>query len=626
MDGLNLKWVLLLGCALMPACTGKAPSGPLTADVREDTGAQDAILDASVETSQVIDLGETFDDVADLAKGDDTIEIADLIEEEICIPGCDGKQCGPDGCGGLCGMCDDENPCTDDLCSIDQLCHFYANQHKCDDGDPCTAADQCEDGECVGGLDVCPCIQHQDCAAIEDGDLCNGTLVCDTTVFPYACKVDPSTVVKCDGAEDTDCTQTACLPGSGQCAPQNLPDGKLCDDGDLCTVSDSCKTGICTPGTNICQCHEDEDCVEYEDGNLCNGTLVCDTSFFPYHCQLALDTVVVCDPALGTDCALPQCVPETGLCALVPDKEGEPCGSEHYFCKMGACVCLGDCTGFECGDDGCGGSCGVCNEFPNSVCVDHACACTPDCAGHECGTDGCGASCGDCIDPWVCLEGNCVSGCPDQDPPCNGICVDYQTDPANCGQCGKKCLTTEPQLVGYCNSSLCASQLCPEGFWNPDGQPGNGCEYPCNVPGPESCNGGDDDCDGKIDEDFDLQNDLQNCGECSNICAPPNAAQFDCISGECRVLVCEPDYKDVNGNGADGCEVKYEPEGELWVDAWNIADPLADGSQDIPSTTSRRRWTPRSKGISYTFWPGCTPRAPSWTPRASPFAELLRKT
>ncbi len=44
-----------------------------------------------------------------------------------CEPACDGKECGPDGCGDTCGECDDQNPCTDDKCDAAQRCEQIFN-------------------------------------------------------------------------------------------------------------------------------------------------------------------------------------------------------------------------------------------------------------------------------------------------------------------------------------------------------------------------------------------------------------------------------------------------------------------------------------------------------------------
>ena len=57
-------------------------------------------------------------------------------------------------------------------------------------------------------------------------------------------------------------------------------------------------------------------------------------------------------------------------------------------------VCTPDCTAKQCGDDGCGGSCGDC--IGQDECIDGQCVCQPDCEGKTCGDDGCGGSCGNC--------------------------------------------------------------------------------------------------------------------------------------------------------------------------------------------------------------------------------------
>ncbi len=89
-------------------------------------------------------------------------------------------------------------------------------------------------------------------------------------------------------------------------------------------------------------------------------------------------------------------------------------------------VCAPDCSGRECGSDGCGGECGgecpegrscsdagMCAcEFAecggvccaeNEVCAGETC-CLPDCTARECGDDSCGGSCGDCTEGSSCGE------------------------------------------------------------------------------------------------------------------------------------------------------------------------------------------------------------------------------
>jgi peptidoglycan/xylan/chitin deacetylase (PgdA/CDA1 family) len=81
--------------------------------------------------------------------------------------------------------------------------------------------------------------------------------------------------------------------------------------------------------------------------------------------------------------------------------------------------CEPDCTGLECGDDGCGGSCGTCDagwDCESGLCIEEP-VCVPDCAGLDCGDDGCGGSCGSCSADTSCVDGACSDECvPPWDP------------------------------------------------------------------------------------------------------------------------------------------------------------------------------------------------------------------
>jgi hypothetical protein len=65
---------------------------------------------------------------------------------------------------------------------------------------------------------------------------------------------------------------------------------------------------------------------------------------------------------------------------------------------------------------------------------------------------------------------------------------------------------------------------------------------------PEICNGIDDDCDGVVDDGFDLQHDVANCGACGHACDPGN----ECDGGVCRESNCE-DGIDNDHNGLTDC-------------------------------------------------------------------------
>lgn len=113
--------------------------------------------------------------------------------------------------------------------------------------------------------------------------------------------------------------------------------------------------------------------------------------------------------------------------------------------------CSPDCTGKQCGNDGCGGSCGECT--PPATCGGsgfvNVCGapCTPNCAGKECGDDGCGGSCGSCGPTATCGGGGVPGKCG---VPCDPACSEKECGPDGCGgDCGS-CAAGESCLEGLC--------------------------------------------------------------------------------------------------------------------------------------------------------------------------------
>ncbi len=117
--------------------------------------------------------------------------------------------------------------------------------------------------------------------------------------------------------------------------------------------------------------------------------------------------------------------------------------------------CAPDCALRECGDDGCGGSCGGCDADAGEVCVEasgQCVACTPDCTGLECGLDPvCGSACGACEPGWACSpDGLCEQQCvPDCGPAACG--PDPICGTLDCGACppGEDC-DDQGQCVPAC--------------------------------------------------------------------------------------------------------------------------------------------------------------------------------
>ncbi|MCB9740089.1 MAG: hypothetical protein H6747_12560 [Deltaproteobacteria bacterium] len=212
-----------------------------------------------------------------------------------------------------------------------------------------------EEGAGTGGTGAAVgCTADADCAALEDGNACNGTLRCDATLG--VCAVDPTSIKICDTSADTACSATACDPIDGTCKAKAAAAGTSCSDGDNCTLGDQCEAGSCKPGPNSCECNADSDCTD--DGDLCNGTPYCDKAGFPFRCVVNPATVVKCDPSAST-CQSNQCEPKSGKCAPTPVNEGEACNDGD------ACT-----AGDACKDGACEGATEICACASDSDCPD----------------------------------------------------------------------------------------------------------------------------------------------------------------------------------------------------------------------------------------------------------------
>ena len=156
--------------------------------------------------------------------------------------------------------------------------------------------------------------------------------------------------------------------------------------------------------------------------------------------------------------------------------------------------------------------------------------------------------------------------------------ADLDTDPHNCGSCGNECAISGARPK--CVAGKCQIDDCSFGRYDINGKLSDGCEYAC-VPGvsaKEICNDLDDNCDGSIDEGFDLEHDSKNCGACGNECSVPNGAA-SCNGGACKLTSCAVGFYDVNQIDADGCEYECTPSNggvEICDGLDNNCDGVAD--------------------------------------------------
>jgi hypothetical protein len=188
----------------------------------------------------------------------------------------------------------------------------------------------------------------------------------------------------------------------------------------------------------------------------------------------------------------------------------------------------------------------------------------------------------DCSSPDICREGACVFEC-NTDPDCDSAfsieftCEDHHCRyPSACAQC------SFPNADKVCVHGDCSMGNCLAGYFDINNDSDDGCEYACQITngGIESCDESDNDCDGRIDEEFDLLTDPANCGFCQNTCLAGSHADPVCITGFCS-LVCHEGWYDNNGLDEDGCEAAVcEPSEEICDGFDNDCDCPGDTNHD----------------------------------------------
>ncbi len=432
----------------------------------------------------------------------------------VCVrTACEGKVCGPDGCGGSCGNCASGSSCQDGLCVADAACGDGAcnGLEACD---TCWADCACDCGEvCSLGVCVYRACDDRECGS----DGCGGS--CGTCGAHHVCEMGQCLYVAwcgdgaCDAAEDcADCpADCACDCGeacvAGACTFEAC-DGKACgSDGcggscGACADHYACEQGACVyvPWCGDAVCNGAETCSTCAADCGCGCGRVCDHDA----CVFTACDGLACGPdGCGGSCGTcpDHHTCQKGACAYVPwcgdgaCDAGEDCGACPTDCACGCGqICQGSacaftaCDGKVCGDDGCGGSCGKCAEHfecrkgacdyvpwcgdgtcdPAEDCAacaaDCGCACGQACVagactftacdGKECGPDGCGGSCGACADHHACHEGVCdyVPWCGDGTCDAGETCA---TCAADCGcACGEAC------VGGGCAFTACDGKAC----------------------------------------------------------------------------------------------------------------------------------------------------------------------
>lgn len=231
-------------------------------------------------------------------------------------------------CQGTPLVCNDNNPCTNDSCDPDFGCIFEPNDEPCDDGNICTVGDRCDGGVCRGGKDLLSCEDQNPCtddvcvpskgcvhipnnAPCDDGDPCTLGDVCKKGVC-----LPGNLPAICD--DNNPCTDDICKKGIG-CV--YLPNSAPCDDGEPCFQNDHCQDGKCVPGIVPLKCDDSNPCTDdvcekgvgcvytnnsasCDDGNVCTKKDVCNDG-------ICIGTdIQSCDD--GESCTSDWCDPKQG--------------------------------------------------------------------------------------------------------------------------------------------------------------------------------------------------------------------------------------------------------------------------------------------------------------------------
>ncbi|MCB9740981.1 MAG: hypothetical protein H6747_17070 [Deltaproteobacteria bacterium] len=397
-------------------------------------------------------------DDLDVCTSDSCDPKAGCKHDQLSGPCDDGNPCtGSDVCAsGTCAgapidvakICGDNNDCTSDSCDPKSGCkNALLDGTDCDDGNACTSGDKCTKGSCISGKNTCECTTDADCAKLEDGNLCNGTLYCDKSGQLWGCKIDAKTIVTCDATKDGPCETSSCTPSTGKCDKAPKADGTACDaDGSVCTKDDACKSGACVAGLQL-SCDDNNPCTD----DACNAQAGCSN------------------------------VANTAPC----DADGDAC-TENDTCKDKACVAgaAKSCDDNEqCTDDSCDTKTGDCQHAKKSGSCDDGNPCTT--------TD----TCGDGATSYTCLAGP-AKDCDDKLSCTVDSCDEKTGECVNTSAVGQPvaCYSGAPGTEG---KGICkaGTQTCTE-----SGQL-TACSGEVLPLQKEVCgNGKDDTCDGITDE------------------------------------------------------------------------------------------------------------------------------
>ncbi len=241
-----------------------------TADLPDGDGTavDGPVVDGPVVDGPVVDAPTTDGPVADIPTKDGPVadkqppDAPKPLDKAVVDMGC---PIGQTACSGKCvDLNADKNNCG-----------------KCGSACNTAAADTCSSGKCVCGFTGAQCAATLNCKSgscqCVVGGRCNGCCqsnVCytigKTNQNPKRCGAGGAACKTCD--DKNNCTFDGCDPNKGFCYHAGYPStpARSCDDGDSCTVNDTCAAGKCKGTAKDCS-SADAACAK----GVCNTFGVC---------------------------------------------------------------------------------------------------------------------------------------------------------------------------------------------------------------------------------------------------------------------------------------------------------------------------------------------------------------
>ncbi|MBZ5639646.1 MAG: hypothetical protein LAO51_12950, partial [Acidobacteriia bacterium] len=185
------------------------------------------------------------------------------VEHDSCVPGIpSGSDTDGDGIDDGCDNC----PTVSNPSQQDSVGNGVGDACRCLTV-TCTAPDTCHlPGTCEPTTGLCstPTLAPDD-TACNDGNACTQTDTCQTGVCVGSNPVVCTALDQCHEAG-------VCDTGTGTCSNPAKPNDSACNDGNACTQTDTCQTGVCV-GSNPVVCTALDQC--HEAGVCDTGTGIC---------------------------------------------------------------------------------------------------------------------------------------------------------------------------------------------------------------------------------------------------------------------------------------------------------------------------------------------------------------